>query len=114
MCATYLGGTLIAHFQKTCQTGARIGARSIMGSLGEGGGDTIARTNIFFAEASLSLLLCVSEKILALAIVPPNDPIIEHMPTVAPVWHSFWKWAIGGSAFSMVKPVQTWAAFPLV
>ena len=37
---------------------------------------------------------CVSEKVLAHANAPPNDSTIEREPILAPVCHSFWKWAI--------------------
>ena len=36
----------------------------------------------------------MSKKILASAIAPSNDPIIDHTPTLSPVCHSFWKWAV--------------------
>ena len=69
--ACFLG---IAHFQKEWKPGTRMGARWIMGSFG----GTRLKTN---ARAS-----------------PANDPIIEHVPTVALGFHSFWKWAIAAYA----------------
>ena len=61
---------LIAHFQKEWKTGARVGARWILGSFR-------GRTRI-----------CSQTR------APPNDPITERTPTLAPVFHSFWKWAM--------------------
>ena len=59
----------IAHFQNEWKPGTRVGARLFMGSFG-------GRMRICFQ-------LCM----------PPNDLITERAPTVAPGFHSFWKWA---------------------
>ena len=61
---------VIAHFQKEWETGARVGARSVMGSFG---GAPVWKQ---------------------MHVRPPNDPIIECAPNLAPDFHSFWKWAI--------------------
>ena len=53
------------HFQKERKAGAKVGALSILGSFGDG--------------------TCLSFQTRG----PPNDPITERAPTLAPVFHSF-------------------------
>ena len=60
---------VIAHFQKEWQTGARVGSF----------GGTIMHANIFSPTEVSVYCSCVSEKILACAIVPPNNPTIERV-----------------------------------
>ena len=73
-----------AHFQKERQTAARMGAHSIIGSFG-------ARAKIFRSRKSNKLKLASAKKILARAIVPQNDPIIERVAIFAPVGHLFFE-----------------------